>query len=306
MKKDQKLLFIWEGKNRVKSTSLTKKRFAVLLIGSFFILFLIIIFSFNLVTEKIYQVKLERLRQSNTHLTQTLGQMKDRIDYIQGEIQNLNSKDKALRTYADIPVIDQDICNLGVGGRRIKENLDLDQLLPSDDIKVSELVDDLDKLERALRLERISYEMIYDAFKHRSNQIRSTPSIRPLNTGYLNDGFGWRKDPFTKEREFHYGIDITAPMGTPVFATADGVVRETKYQTGYGKTIEINHGFGYATLYAHLSKYLVKPGQAVKRGDKIAEVGATGRVTGPHLHYEVHQYSKPQNPLDYYFVGSLK
>ena len=110
----------------------------------------------------------------------------------------------------------------------------------------------------------------------------------------------------TKQRDFHTGIDISAPSGTQVYATADGTVGSVKPFKGYGKTLKLDHGFNYKSVYAHLSKILVKPGDAVKRGQKIAEVGCTGRSTAPHLHYEVLRFNIYKNPLDYLFIGQNK
>jgi murein DD-endopeptidase MepM/ murein hydrolase activator NlpD len=224
---------------------------------------------------------------------------------MESDIKVLAEKDQALRTYADIPVIDKDIRKLGIGGKYNIQDDEIDKLLIDDDIDVSSLVNDLDRLTREIKLERISYEEIYNAIKHRSPQIKSTPSIRPVNTGFISDGYGYRKDPFSGMRQFHYGIDISAPTGTPVYATADGVVRSTNSSRTYGKIVKIDHGYGYTTFYAHLSKMIVKPGDVVKRGQKIAEVGCTGRSTASHLHYEIRQFNINKNPLDYFFTGYI-
>jgi murein DD-endopeptidase MepM/ murein hydrolase activator NlpD len=116
----------------------------------------------------------------------------------------------------------------------------------------------------------------------------------------LASGFGYRRDPFTRTRKFHDGIDITAPVGTPVRATADGTVESIQYyRNGYGLTLVVNHGYGYKTVYAHLSLSKVKRYQKVERGEVIALVGNSGRTTGPHLHYEVQITGKARNPLNY-------
>ena len=118
----------------------------------------------------------------------------------------------------------------------------------------------------------------------------------------MASGFGYRTDPFTKARKMHEGMDFTAKTGTPIYATGDGVVKSADNSlSGYGNHIEINHGFGYLTLYAHLSKYKVRPGQRVKRGDIIGYVGSTGRSQAPHLHYEVHKDGKVVNPINFYY-----
>jgi murein DD-endopeptidase MepM/ murein hydrolase activator NlpD len=121
----------------------------------------------------------------------------------------------------------------------------------------------------------------------------------------MASGYGYRTDPFTKKRRFHYGMDFSARKGTPIYATGNGVVkRADNRSSGYGKHIRIDHDFGYVSLYAHLSKYNVRRGQRVKRGDIIGYVGNTGRSVGPHLHYEIFKDKKRINPLNFYY-GNL-
>lgn len=140
----------------------------------------------------------------------------------------------------------------------------------------------------AKRMENLdaSFDRLGQAWDHRLTVLASTPSLRPVG-GYFSDGFGWRQDPIDGSREFHKGVDIVAPPGTPVRAAADGLVTSAGRMAGYGSMVQLSHGFGMSTRYGHLSRVLVGPGQRVKRGDVIGLVGSTGRSTGPHLHYEV-------------------
>jgi murein DD-endopeptidase MepM/ murein hydrolase activator NlpD len=128
--------------------------------------------------------------------------------------------------------------------------------------------------------------------------LASTPSIWPVR-GYLSAGFGNRKDPFTGQRDFHSGIDISTPIGTRIFAPADGVVLSASVQGAYGNSIIMDHGYGVVTRYGHLDAYAVRPGQRVRRGDLVGFVGNTGRSTGPHLHYEVWVRDQAQNPIHF-------
>ncbi|MDY7038885.1 MAG: M23 family metallopeptidase, partial [Thermodesulfobacteriota bacterium] len=128
--------------------------------------------------------------------------------------------------------------------------------------------------------------------------LACTPSIWPVR-GWVSSGFGYRISPFTNEKEFHRGIDISARMKKTIVAPADGIISSIRFNHGYGKILTINHGHGILTKYAHLSKILVKKGQNINRGQKIALVGKTGRTTGPHLHYEVHLNGVPMNPRRY-------
>ena len=306
MKKQSKIVLIWNSVKSSKSFSLSQGKLIGLTLIVVLVFAGITTIAINAFSNSFYAAKLLRLQKNNSKLVGTIYDMQNRIKQMESELHVLTEKDRALRTYADIPLIDKDVRKLGIGGRYNFQSDELDNLLPKEDVELSSLANDLDRLTREIKLERISYEEIYNAIKHRSPQIRSTPSIRPVNTGYISDGYGYRKDPFTGMKRFHYGIDISAPTGTPVYATADGVVRSTNFSRTFGRIIKIDHGYGYSTYYAHLSKMLVKPGEVVKRGQKIAEVGCTGRSTASHLHYEVRQNGINKNPLDYYFTGYIR
>jgi murein DD-endopeptidase MepM/ murein hydrolase activator NlpD len=150
---------------------------------------------------------------------------------------------------------------------------------------------------RAVRLDR-SFDQIDGAWEERVRMLASTPNMMPIR-GWFSHGYGWRKDPFTGKRAFHRGIDIVAPSGTPIKAPADGVITAAGRDGGYGKKIDISHGYGYVTRYGHLSELLSKPGQRVRRGEVIGRVGSTGRSTSPHLHYEIFRDGKRVNPWKY-------
>ena len=153
-----------------------------------------------------------------------------------------------------------------------------------------------------------SYEEIEDMVKNKEKLLAAIPAIQPVSNKDLSrvaSGFGYRIDPVYKTRRFHAGLDFTAPVGTPIYATADGVVKEAGYNTGgYGNNVVINHGFGFQTLYAHMYKIKARVGQKVKRGEVIGYIGNTGKSTGPHLHYEVHKKGQPVDPI-YYFYNDL-
>ncbi|MDX1390154.1 MAG: M23 family metallopeptidase, partial [Acidobacteriota bacterium] len=148
--------------------------------------------------------------------------------------------------------------------------------------------------KRAENLGR-SLEAFSDAWLERERLLASTPSIMPVR-GWFSDGYGWRKNPVSGNREFHKGIDVVAPAGAVIRATADGVVTASGRVGGYGKKVDLYHGFGYKTRYGHMSEIFVKPGQKVRRGDALGRVGSTGRSTGPHLHYEVFKEGRRVNP----------
>lgn len=162
----------------------------------------------------------------------------------------------------------------------------------------------LDQLERRLNAQSVSFRELLKLVKEKENMITCIPSIQPVRNSDLKkpiSGYGWRIDPIYKTRAMHSGMDFTADKGTEVYATGDGVVQIVENKAwGYGKSIVINHGYGYQTRYAHLSAIGVSEGQKVKRGFLIGLIGSTGRSTGPHLHYEVIKNGTKVNPIAYY------
>lgn len=163
----------------------------------------------------------------------------------------------------------------------------------------------VDKLSKQLAIQSQSLDEILKLAGAKENLLLAIPAIQPVQNENLKrvaSGFGYRIDPFTKVRKMHNGMDFTANTGAPIYATGDGVVdRADNTASGYGNHIVIRHGFGYESLYAHLSKYNCRAGQRVKRGDVIGYVGSTGRSEGPHCHYEVHKDGKVVNPLNFYY-----
>lgn len=161
-----------------------------------------------------------------------------------------------------------------------------------------------DGLENAMYVQTVSYDTIISMAKNQEERLKSIPAIQPVLNQDLTrvaSGYGVRIDPVYHVKKFHHGMDFTAPVGTDVYATGDGVVSFTGWMQGYGNTMVVNHGFGYSTLYAHLYKAVARTGQRVKRGDIIALVGNSGKSTGPHLHYEVRINDRPVDPRNYYF-----
>ncbi|MEH6745222.1 MAG: M23 family metallopeptidase [Maribacter arcticus] len=166
----------------------------------------------------------------------------------------------------------------------------------------------LDIIKKQMAIQSRSLDEITKLAEEKEKLLMSIPAIQPINNEDLTrmaSGYGWRSDPFTKARKMHYGMDFTAPKGTPVYAAGDGTItRADNNSSGYGKHIRIEHGYGYLSLYAHLSQYNVKKGQKVKRGDLIGFVGSTGRSEAPHVHYEVWKDIDRINPINFYY-GSL-
>ena len=257
------------------------------------------------VSKVLYDKRLKEFKLNYSSVVSNIDVIQSRLKELDRQISDIEQKDKAVRIYAGMPEVDQDIRKLGIGGVAIKDPNTFDNLAPAVSKEISELHLDIEKLSRQVNFELASYETIYERVKSDIDRIRHIPSIRPVNGGFLNSSFGYRQDPIDDVRRFHQGQDITVPTGTPIFAPADGIVKRAYYIGGFGNHIKIEHNSGYSTTFAHLSKIFVRHGQKIKRGDVIGETGNTGRSTAPHLHYEVHYRGTPKNPIDYFFTQAV-
>lgn len=225
-----------------------------------------------------------------------------KMDQIDEVLSNVEERDNNLyRVYFNTSPIPEEQRKAGFGGvNRYKE---------LEGYNNSELVVNtskrVDVISKELAIQSKSLDEILKLAKEKNKLLAAIPAIQPVrneNLKQMASGFGYRSDPFTKARKFHAGMDFSAKTGTPIFATGDGVVeRADATASGYGNHIVIRHGFGYETLYGHLSKYKCRAGQRVKRGDIIGYVGSTGRSEGPHCHYEVHKNGEVVNPLNFYY-----
>ncbi len=214
--------------------------------------------------------------------------------------------DNIYRVIFGVEPVAEEIRKAGVGGANRYREL-LDNGLKREELIV-ESYEKLDQLKRKMYIQTKSYDEIMELAMDKEKFLASLPAIQPVSNKQLkrlSSGFGYRIDPIHKVRRPHHGVDFSLPKGTPVYATGDGVVKKVRKSfSGYGMQIEIDHGFGYVTKYAHLQMFNVKKGQKVKRGDVIAFSGNTGKSTAPHLHYEVRKDGKPINPV-YYFSKDL-
>lgn len=225
-----------------------------------------------------------------------------RMDHVNEVLSNLEDRDNNLyRIYFNASPIPQEQRKAGFGG--INRYADLEGFNNSQLVKNT--TKRLDVISKELVVQSKSLDEITRLAKDKEKLLAAIPAIQPIKNEDLKQlasGFGYRSDPFTKIRKFHAGMDFSAKTGTPVYATGDGTIaRADNTASGYGNHIVIKHGFGYETLYAHLSKYKVKAGQKVKRGDIIGYVGSTGRSEAPHLHYEVHKNGQVINPVNFYY-----
>ena len=303
-----KLIYFSLGDSEAKEIVLGWKRIVSLLFAGFVVLLLLVGSSLALFTNFYQNIRIEQLKQTNSNLKASLVAMVSKVDVLENRMQALEKENDDLRVFADMPAINKDIRQVGVGGTAKDESFSGASALPSElSTDVEKVHSALEQLERRIQLFVEDRNEIVSTLSDKQEMYKHLPSIRPIlqNEGRISDRFGYRIDPFTDVKRHHDGIDISARIGTKVHAAAAGTVVKaiTSYTPGrgYGKEVVIDHGNGMQTRYAHLSKVLVKKGQQVKRWEVIGEVGKTGRATGPHLHYEVRIHNKPVNPAYYIF-----
>jgi murein DD-endopeptidase MepM/ murein hydrolase activator NlpD len=259
-------------------------------------------FLYILIFSQFFGTPTERkLKRENHQLVSQFEVMTKKLEQIQAVVTDLEERDDNLyRTIFEAEPISNSIRIQGVGG--------VDRYANLEGFDYSNLVintaKELDALTKRIYIQSKSYDDLIKMAKNKDVMLASIPAIMPISNKDLKrtaSGWGWRIHPIYKTRKFHYGMDFTAPTGTEIYSTGDGkVIQVKKSRRGYGNKIVIDHGFGYRTLYGHLSRFNVKRGQKVKRGDVIGYVGSTGLSTAPHLHYEVQQNGKKVNPLNYY------
>jgi murein DD-endopeptidase MepM/ murein hydrolase activator NlpD len=241
----------------------------------------------------------ELKRESKIHRIQVekLGQQVKEFSTEMSRLERFSNKLRVITDLGDSPApVEKD---WGVGGPYGLSTQSFSTSLEREAVSMVErLTVNLDELDQQAKAQAVGLQQLDEFFKNQKSFLSSTPSIWPTR-GWVTSGFGLRKSPFTGRKEKHKGWDIGARLGSTIRATADGVVRVSGRESGYGKMLEIDHGYGITTRYGHNSKNLVKVGDRVKRGDKIALVGSTGRSTGPHLHYEVRLSGVSVNPRNY-------
>lgn len=245
------------------------------------------------------------LRQQNDDLRQNYKVMEERIKQLQLQMDEIANRDNFVyrSIFESNPIPD----SARVKEMEKKKEVQLVQSMGETEL-VTSMAAQLNNLSLRMAYQFKSFNAIENMVKNKEKLIAAIPSIQPISNRSLNrvaSGFGYRIDPIYKDRRLHAGLDFTAPIGTPIYATADGVIKDAGFNTGgYGNRVVINHGFGYETLYAHMVRIKARVGTRVKRGEVIGYVGSTGKSTGPHLHYEVHKNGTQLDPI-YYFYSDL-
>jgi murein DD-endopeptidase MepM/ murein hydrolase activator NlpD len=239
------------------------------------------------------------LQRENNELKEQLHLINEKLDVMDLTLEDIQDRDdQVYRAIFEADPIPLEKRNPWFDLKTRYDSIPLNEtmkLLKNIDIKTNKLLIKLNE-------ERKSLDTVLLLAERKSDMMASIPAIRPIKNMYnVTSGFGMRIHPISKERRMHYGVDITAPKGTPVYATADGVISRKQTYSGYGVCIVIEHGYSYESLYGHLSKKMVKPGQKVKRGELIGYVGNTGLSVGSHLHYEVFRNGTRVNPVNFFW-----
>jgi murein DD-endopeptidase MepM/ murein hydrolase activator NlpD len=247
------------------------------------------------------------VRRENQLLVSELSDMRDRLDVLQDTISTIGQREVQLRLLAGLPSVDSSVREAGIGGPGLPElgRNAIYQSNPSIGRLAFGARVDIDGLIRRANVLAASFTEINDSLAVNRDRMASTPSIMPT-TGWLSSHFSRKRlHPLLHIERPHEGIDVAGPMGAPIIAPAAGIVTRVAKETGYGLVMEIDHGNGIVTKYAHTSKVLVKVGQHVTRGQVIANIGSSGLSTAPHLHYEIHVNGKVVDPLTYVLPGAI-
>ncbi len=259
---------------------------------------LIMVFAYNFFDSP----KEKRLKRQLEESSYQLELLKQRSEQISAVLNDIQERDNTIyRVIFEAEPIPSSVREAGYGGvdryKALRDYYNSGLLV--------EVTKKIDQLSKQLYVQSKSYDEVWDLVKNKANMLSSIPAIQPVANKDLTrvaSGYGWRIHPIYKTEKMHTGMDFTSPVGTEIHATGNGVIGKIEMDgRGYGNNVIVNHGYGYETLYGHMSKIVVRPGQKVKRGDLIGYVGNSGTSTGPHLHYEVRKNGNPVNPVNFYF-----
>jgi murein DD-endopeptidase MepM/ murein hydrolase activator NlpD len=264
---------------------------AVAVIASGFMLY-------NYLAFRIKLDQLNTLREENRLQKDKIRDFASKLEDLNAEMEKIRQFDEKLRIITNIGESPEGADMYGIGGPTPEEGNSVTELDKRSESLIKEIKVDLENLQEESKMQEESLQELLSFLEDQKNLLVCTPSIWPTR-GFVTSSYGYRRSPYTKTLRLHEGLDIANKVGTPVYATADGVVIFTGIEGSYGKVLSIDHGYGITTRFGHLDTILVKEGDKIKRGDKVGTLGVTGRTTGPHLHYEVRINGVPVNPRNY-------
>ena len=294
-------LLVRDGHSTIKQYALSSRRLQVLVGGGLLAAIILIGYAVIIGVDGYARLRSAQLDTRNTVLQDELQEFQMRVDHLESTLNQIAQDDARFRSIAGLESIDSEVLQAGIGGPGLvgPEAHSLWTIDPSISENLFEVSYDLNQLERRARLLSSSLEEATDSLLAHRDLLESTPSILPT-PGWLSSSYSEsRMHPIHNRPLPHPGVDISAPKGTSIYAAAKGRVIRAGWVVGYGLTIEIDHGFGYVTLYGHASELVASQDEEVQRGDVIARVGSTGIATSPHLHYEVRVQGIAQNPANF-------
>ena len=271
------------------------------LFKKFFSSFSLAIVMLYLVYAFIDSPKEKQLKRKYEEVLTQYSLLSNKVEYLDNVLKDMESRDDNIyRVIFETEPIPSTIRRAGSGGVDQYEHL---KHLDNSDLIIG-TAKKIDELSKAIFVQSKSFDAIENLAKNKIEMLASIPAILPVSlkeAHQVSSSYGYRMHPIYKTMKFHAGMDFTGAIGTPIYATGNGLVVESQFDKGYGRHVIIDHGFSYKTMYAHMEKIVVKKGQTVKRGDVIGYLGNTGLSTGPHLHYEVRKNEKPVDPINFYF-----
>lgn len=296
----KKLYYFSKSKLKYIEIKNYKAKFALTLGGGIISFSALIFFSFYLITNVFFPDNtMHSLKKENELLYQKLKEIVVKYESLNQSVDSLIKINDDLRLAANLKPISPEERQLGIGGGQFDNVLDF--FSTDKKVSISDLLSYVDEIERKVEFEKQNYVEIQKGFEHNEKLFAAIPALKPVEGNTSASGFGVRLHPIFRKFKMHDGVDIIADVGTKVIAPGNAKVDFVGYRTGLGLTIELDHGFGYRTIYAHLSKTNVKEGQKVTRWQKIGETGNTGLSSGPHLHYEIHHNGIKLDPENFFF-----
>ncbi|QOJ29265.1 MAG: M23 family metallopeptidase [Ignavibacteriales bacterium] len=297
-----KIYYFSENKLKIVELKKTKLKSAVFAVFSLILTGSLLVFGLSYFGVLNTEGNVSSIKNENALLLSKLQEITSKYQNLNAELDSLITVNNDLRIAANLPPLEPEDRTLGKGGS-ISSGL-FDFLSSNNKKEIQASLSFIDEVEKKLEFEKNNFIEIANTLKSNQELYRSIPAIKPCAGTLALHGFGMRLHPILNVRRMHEGIDIITPVGTPVYASADGEVVFAGRNSGYGLMVEIDHGFGYRTIYAHLSSVQTREGAKIKRGTFIAKTGNTGLSTGPHLHYEIIHNGVKLNPEEFMFDSS--
>jgi len=303
MGKKVDVIFVSKRRNFLYNTKISLNLFAVVSLIILCVIVATALLSFSNAKAFLVGINIRKCEQEHRILVSELDSLFVLLRNVHSDFENHIARDKRERTFWQLAHIHPDIWSMGIGGADI--NMNNGVLSVHTNRVLNDIYKSIDVLKGKCYLRETSLRDIERQMENNLYLWAHIPSINPVPGKTVGSGFGYRVDPINKKIRMHWGVDIGASRGTSIHATADGIVTYVGWNKGYGLTVDIDHGFGFRTRYAHCHNILVKKGDVVKRDQIIATVGSTGRTIAPHLHYEVHISGVKVNPKPYIDLSSV-